>query len=59
MRPVLCPVCGHAPIERVEGDYSVTDSSGPEPPMLSAESVLAFKCRLRGHVFFVRLQDST
>ncbi len=59
MRPVLCPVCGHAPVERINGDFTLTDRSTPEPSILSAEVIVAYRCRLRGHLFFVRLQDQT
>ncbi len=61
MRPILCPVCGHAPIERVDREATVILRSPRSAKTNNEEQddVLAYRCKLRGHVFFVRPDDLT
>ncbi len=63
MRPILCPVCGHAPIEAVDGEATVIlrspNSAKAKNEEEEQDDVLAYRCKLRGHVFFVRPDDLT
>jgi hypothetical protein len=61
MRPILCPVCGHAPIEPVHAQATVTLRSLKSAKTHKEEQgdVIAYRCKLRGHVFFVRPDDLT
>lgn len=62
MRPILCPVCGHAPIEPVNAEATVTmraPKSSSKARHDEQDEVMAYRCKLRGHVFFVRADDLT
>ncbi len=52
--PILCPVCGHVPVERLLQAVTLLAKIDHEN---RAAGVEAYRCLLKGHIFFVRLRD--
>ena len=53
-KPILCPVCGHVPVERVLQTVTLLAKIDDQN---TAAGVEAYRCLLKGHIFFVRLLD--